>query len=152
MWIGLSGTINGMQNMLSKILVRVASFVCHLLFRISSFTCLTSARNVSFCFPMLSHMVPYGPTWFCMILYAPVCSRMVLFGPLRSYMVLYYLVLSHMVMFGHIDSKRNFKWSFKSLRTHNSFRYLCICSTHATSAQILCLLLSWVFFLFWKEN
>ena len=47
-----------------------------------------------------------------------------------------------MVMFVHIGSQRlkdkGLKWCFKCLRTQNSFRYFCICSTHITFAQILC--------------
>ena len=95
--------------------------------------------------PVWSCRVLYSPAWSHMVSYDCVCSCMLPYGPLWSLMVLYGLVLSHMLMFGHMVShrlkKKVYKWFFKCLRTHISFIYFCICSTHTTSAQILCFFL-----------
>ena len=38
-----------------------------------------------------------------------------------------------------VVKKESYEIFLKCITTQNSFRYICLCSTHATSAQILCL-------------
>ena len=73
-----------------------------------------------------------------MVLYGLVLSRMVLYEPKWTRMVLYGLnghVWSRMVPYGPV-------WTCIALHslTKPLATYVCLCSTHATSAQILCLL------------
>ena len=104
--------------------------------------------------PVCSYMVLYGPLWSLMVPYGSICFRIILYGPVWASIASYCLIWSCEVLFGHIWSwlvtkiqKESLKWLLKRSRTQNSFRYFCICSTHATSAQILCLFLAFCLFL-----
>ena len=100
----------------------------------------------------IDFMAQYGFLWSCTVPYGPVCSLMVPYASVWSSLVSYGLIWSCMVSFhhiwlclvtqSHIDSKRKFDFFFfKCLKTHNSFRYFYICSTHRTASQIFCLFL-----------
>ena len=72
------------------------------------------------------HMVPNGPVSPCMILYGPVWYSMVRYSLARSRMVpLFWPKMLSCLTKEQILTLLNF---------------VCLCSTHATSAQILCLL------------
>ena len=66
-------------------------------------------------------MALYGYKWSHLVLYGPACSSMVLFDH----------VWSCMVPYGPV-------WRSVALFVSN-YNYVWLCSTHATSAQILCL-------------
>ena len=71
------------------------------------------------CVPVWSHVVTYGPVWLCMV-------HGGLDGLMWSRMVCTLIMIS---------KKEGLRWS----TTQKYFRYVWLCSTHATSAQILCL-------------
>ena len=102
-------------------------------------------------------MAPYGPVWSCVILYVlmalygplwprkvpygPVWPCMVQYGPVGSWMVPDSLVWSHMVPYGSVWCRMVLHIFHGPVVPHLYDRYFWLCSTHATSAQILCLFL-----------
>ena len=102
--------------------------------------------------------VPYCPIWSCMTLYGAVWFLVVLNGPVWSCMVPYARIYGPVLLFMVPCGLDGLMWSrivctlytfemiiaktegLRWLNTQKSFKYVWLCSTHATSAQILCLL------------
>ena len=99
--------------------------------------------------PVWSHLVPYGTVWSYKVQYGPVWSYMIKYGPygpVTPCMILDGPVRYCMVPYSITRSRRVplFWPKMLSCLTKEQIltllNFVCLCSTHTTSAQILCLL------------
>ena len=93
-------------------------------------------------------MVPYGPVWSRVVPYGSLCSHIDPYAPVWSHLALYCSVCSCMVPYGSacLVWPNMFLYSSNRLSGPHLFplaTYLCLCSTHATSAQILLSMVTW---------